>query len=229
MEISLKNVIDWLVKSLAFILVITIVFGLGGFLYTKYFVAPSYTASVKFYASGTEESTQYQMSHYQSVAHQYIEFLNINEFYDMVSRDLLEETGTEISPKAISSRIGFSSIIEETSSFFVIVTANDPNLTYSIAQSVARKAPEQIESFQQVGALEVVSNPVMPSAPSGPNLAKNTILSLAFGLVLSAAIVILREMLDNRIKSADEISELFGLPVFGVIPDFSAGDKKGVQ
>ena len=111
----------------------------------------------------------------------------------------------------------------------MIVNTGDANLSYNIALSIAEMAPEQIQNFQNVGALEVLSNPVMPTAPSSPNVLANSFIGLFLGFVLAAGVVVLREILDNRIKSADEITALFGLPIFGVVPDFSAGEKKGAQ
>ncbi len=215
-------------KGIVFVLALTLVFGAGAFVITKYFMEPVYTASVKFYASGTESNSQ-AINYYQSVAPQYVEFLNVNEFYEKVSADLKEDVGIQLSAKQIASCVNFSSIIEETSSFFVTIQTNDSNLSYNIALSIAEKAPEQIQSFENVGALEVLSNPVMPTLPSGPSTAKNTVTGLFLGFLLGASIVILREILDTRIKTADEISTLFGLPIFGVVPDFSASDKKGVR
>jgi len=226
-EITLKDLLDWMIKGIVFILVVAILFGVGAFVYTKYFIPPTYTAQVKFYASAAE-TNPYATAN-QAVAPQFVEFLNINEFNELVSKDMTEDTGMNLSPKEISSCLSFSSVIEDTSSFFVVVTTTDPTLTYSIALSVAEMGPEQIAKYENVGTLAVLSNPVMPTAPSGPNAVRNTFVGLVFGFVLAAAIVILRELTDNRIRSAEELSELFELPLFGIVPDFSSKDKKGVQ
>lgn len=227
MEITLKDLFDWVMKSIVFILVIAILFGAGAFVYTKYFIEPTYTAQVKFYASASESNNYSTLN--QSVAPQFIEFLNINEFNELVSKDLTEDTGMNISPKEIASCLSFSSVIEETSSFFVVVTTTDPTLTYSIALSVAEMGPIQIANYENVGTLSVLSNPTMPTAPSGPNSVRNTLVGLIFGFLLAVAIVVLRELTDNRIRSAEELTDLFGLPLFGVVPDFSSNEKKGVQ
>ena len=227
MEITLKDLLDWMVKGIVFILVFTILFGAIAFCYTKYFVAPTYTAQVKFYASADKTNAYTSMS--ESVAPQFVEFLNVNEFYEMVSKDLAEDTGVDLSPREIGSTLAFSSVIEETSSFFVGITTTDPTLTYSIALSVAKMGPSQIANYENAGTLSVLSNPVMPTAPSGPNTVRNTFVGLIFGFILSAAIVIIREITDNRIRSAEELSELFNLPLFGIVPDFSNSEKKGVK
>ncbi len=226
MEITLKDLFNWMMKGIVFILVVAILFGVGAFVYTKYFVAPTYTAQVKFFASASEDDMYSSLN--QTVAPQFVEFLNINEFYELVSKDLAESTETNVSPKEIASCLRFSSVIEETSSFFVLITTNDPTLTYSVALSVAEMAPVQIANYENIGSLSVLSNPVMPTSPSGPNVVRNTLVGLIFGFILSAAIVILRELTDNRIRSAEELTENFGLPLFGIVPDFSSHEKKGV-
>ncbi|MBR5294959.1 MAG: hypothetical protein IKU24_00035 [Clostridia bacterium] len=222
-EITLKNLLDWIVKGIAFILVIAILFGTGAFFYNKYFVDPVYSASVKFYASGIESVPTLG----QSVAPQYVEFLNVHEFYEMVSKDLLTNTNMEISPKEISSLLSFSSVVEETSSFFVQVTATDPEKAYHVALSVAKMGAERVASFSDVGALEIIENPTMPTVPEGAGAAKSAVLGAVVGFVLAAAIVVLKEIFDNRIKGPDEITEIFKIPVFGVVPDFSETGKKG--
>ena len=228
MEITTKKLFEWMMKGIALILVLSVVFGVGAFVYTKYFVAPSYVSNVKFYASGSPENKgQLLAEYYQTVAPQYIEFLNVNEFYEMVAQELEEKEGIFATPKEIASTIRFSAIIQDTSSFFVEVETSDPTLSYNIAMCVAELAPQQIQNFENVGALEVLSNPAIPVAPSGPSLLRNTLLGVIVGFLLGAGIVVLKELMDNRIKDPDEITELFGLPVFGIVPDFNSNKKKG--
>ena len=227
-EITIQALLKWIVKGIAFILIFTILFGVGAFVYTKYFVPSTYQASVKFYAGGTvENKSQYMADYYRSVAPQYIEFLNVNEFYEMVANDLLEDTGISLTPAQISASFTFSTIVTDTSSFYVTVETQDPSLTYNIAMSLAEMAPKRVESFENVGSLEVLSHPIMPTAPSGPNIARNTLVGLLLGFLLSTALVVIRELSDNRLRSPEEITESFGIPLFGIVPDFNLGDKKG--
>lgn len=226
MEFTLKDLFDWMMKGIVFILVVTILFGVGAFAYTKYFIPPTYTARVKFYASAAE-SNPYSSAN-KAVAPQFIEFLNINEFNELVSKDLAQDTGTILSPTQINSTLSFTSVIQDTSSFFVTVITNDPTLTYNIALSVAEMGPKQLDNYENVGELALLSNPVMPTAPSGPNTVRNTLAGLIFGFVLAVAIVVIRELTDNRIRSAEELAELVSLPLLGVVPDFSPKTRKGV-
>ncbi|MBQ3074849.1 MAG: hypothetical protein IJC26_02170 [Clostridia bacterium] len=223
MDISIKNIWEWISRAIVFILVVSFAFGVGAFIFNSYFVEPTYVASVKFYASGMETSPTLGTS----VAPQYVEFLNVNEFYDMVSKDLLEDTGVNLTPKEVSYMLSFSSVVQETSSFFVTVRSADPNLAYNVALSVAEKAPEQVDSFADVGVLEVIENPTLPTFPTGAGSLKVGMIGIVLGFLFASFVVVLKEILDNSIKTPDEITQLFDIPVFGTVPDFSANNKKG--
>ena len=64
----------------------------------------------------------------------------------------------------------------------------------------------------------VLAEAAPPLLPSSPKIVLNTILSVVLGLVLAIGAVILLEMVDRRVRTVDELSELLGLPVLGVLP-----------
>ena len=69
MEITFKNVVEWILKGISFVLAVSILFAAGAFVYNKYFMDPVYSTEVKFYASGLETNVSVQ----RSVASQYKE------------------------------------------------------------------------------------------------------------------------------------------------------------
>jgi len=54
--------------------------------------------------------------------------------------------------------------------------------------------------------------------PSEPQKAKLMALALALGLMFGSGFAFLREWLDYRLRSADEISAILGVPVLGTVP-----------
>lgn len=226
MEITLKNIWEWIVKGIAFILVVSIIFGLGGYVYSRYFVEPTYVASVKFFASGLgtmKNNPEFGVA----VAPQYAEFLNVKEFYETVSKDLLADTGKNLTPSEIAGMLDFSSVVEDTSTFFVTVTSSDADLAYNVALSVADEAPKRVEEFvDEDGKLQVIENPTLPTNSVGTGALKNATVALILGFLLACVIVVIKEIFDSSIKTSDEITQLFGIPVFGSVPDFS-DNKKG--
>ena len=49
------------------------------------------------------------------------------------------------------------------------------------------------------------------------------------GLVIAVIIVLLRSLLDNTVKSEEELKDRFDVPVLGEIPDFYESKKKGAR
>jgi len=70
---------------------------------------------------------------------------------------------------------------------------------------------QSVSSVVQV--VPAVANPV----PVEPNIWRNTILAALLGFLLAAVILIIRESLDDTVKTPNEISRKFGLPILGVI------------
>ena len=54
-----------------------------------------------------------------------------------------------------------------------------------------------------------------------------TLIGLLIGLVLSAGIVILAHLLDNTIRTGDDLRTRFDYPILGEIPDFESAESKG--
>lgn len=64
----------------------------------------------------------------------------------------------------------------------------------------------------------LLAQAVPPLLPSSPKIITNTILSIVLGLVLAVGAAIVLEMIDRRLRTVEEVSELLGLPVLGVLP-----------
>jgi len=70
----------------------------------------------------------------------------------------------------------------------------------------------------QTGNAELVQRANVPSAPSSPNLRRNLVLGILFGAILGLALASLLDRTDRRLKSVEELEEVYGLPVLGRIP-----------
>ena len=227
-EINLKTLLDWIMKGIVFIVVITLLAGTGAFLYTRYFVPKTYKAEVKFCAGSEDTGNGTSgFNYYKSVAPQLVELLNVREFYDEVAVKLSSIGEKEYTGSDVQGMVKFSGVVEETSIFYARVTAKEPTEAYNVAVAVAECAPDRIKAKRSSDTLMVASMPVVPTSPASPNVRNNTVYGALAGLVLSVFLVIMKELLDNNIKTSEEITELFGLPVLGVVPDFSNQEKEG--
>lgn len=59
---------------------------------------------------------------------------------------------------------------------------------------------------------------LVPDAPSSPNLLVNLLISFLLGAALATAIAVLREVFDDRVRTADEMERRLNLPALGRTP-----------
>ncbi len=73
----------------------------------------------------------------------------------------------------------------------------------------------------------VVDPAMVPSTPSRPAKARNIALAFIVGLVGGIGLALLREYLDNTVKTPDDIETLARLPSLAVVPAFSESNGNG--
>jgi capsular exopolysaccharide synthesis family protein len=64
----------------------------------------------------------------------------------------------------------------------------------------------------------IVTSAKTPTAPSKPKTTRNVGLGLAAGILLGLAACVLVDNMDDSIRTKDELQELLGVPVLGLIP-----------
>jgi len=83
---------------------------------------------------------------------------------------------------------------------------------------LARLNQTSLESQTTQSNAYVLARAVPPIVPSSPKVGRNVALSLVIGLMLAIGAAMLLEFVDRRVRTFDEISELVGLPLLGVLP-----------
>jgi capsular exopolysaccharide synthesis family protein len=77
------------------------------------------------------------------------------------------------------------------------------------------------------GDVHVVQAATVPTSPSSPKVARNTIIGAVLGLAIGLGVALLIQRFDRRLRDRDELQESFGLPLLGTIPDSRALSDQG--
>jgi tyrosine-protein kinase len=80
----------------------------------------------------------------------------------------------------------------------------------------------EILTSLQTGNAELVQRAVPPTSAASPKPARNVALGIILGIVLAAALTLLREQLDRRVRDAEDVREVIDLPVLANIPESRA-------
>jgi capsular exopolysaccharide synthesis family protein len=99
------------------------------------------------------------------------------------------------------------------------VGRNDLQTAEALVASLSSKL-EQLRINQELatGSASVLASAVVDPVPVSPSHIRDAGLGLVIGLFVGLCVVFLVEQLDTKIRSSQEIEEIYGAPVLGSIP-----------
>ena len=97
------------------------------------------------------------------------------------------------------------------------VTGTDAKETAKVAKAIASSVSTVAQS------INVIDEAKTPEAPSGPKRTLYIAVAFLAGIFIAVAYVVLADMLNTRIRGAEEAEELLGIPVVGRIPAMKGG------
>ncbi len=83
---------------------------------------------------------------------------------------------------------------------------------------LTRLSQTSLEGQATLSNSYVLAEAVPPVRPTSPKVELNIAISFVLGLMLALGSVFLFEFMDRRVRSVDEVNDLLGLPIFGVLP-----------
>lgn len=234
LDANVQKLLMLVLKKWKLILIVALIGTMAAYFYTANFVDLTYTSTVEFLAYTqdakqdlTDSSTASQtvsntskMNYAIKMLNTYIELFQTNEFNQTVAEELNEENGQNYSGSDIKGAVTIETV-PDTAMFKITVTTKDADTSYQIAKQLETSIPKKMDNTNN----GLVSASVEDSARKATTFEKlgypkKCAIGFMAGAVLAIAFVILRDLLDVRIKSSDELSERYGVPILGTIPEF---------
>jgi chain length determinant protein EpsF len=100
---------------------------------------------------------------------------------------------------------------------FSVLTNEMENARRAYEMATQRYNQTSLEGQSKQADIAVLTAATAPLSPDGPRVLLNTLLSVVVGSIVGFGIVLILELLDQRVRSALHLSEAFGLPVLGVL------------
>lgn len=220
MEIDLKKAITVLIAHLKIIIASAVVLGAVFFLVSRFLLTPVYTSQTLLHVSNmTERKSSIVTTSDVQVSRELLDtcvvILNSRTVLDKVA----EQSGLEYTANQIKNMISAQSV-SSTEIFKISVTHTNPKEAQIIADTITRVAPAEFKRVMNGGAVSIVDYATYPVTPSAPNIPRNTVLGVLLGALVTAALFILIEAMDTRVRDEFTLEEEFNLPIIGVIPSF---------
>jgi len=187
--------------------------------YTANFVTPTYKASVTMYVNNNSSNSDTVSSANLAVAIQlantYVKIIQSESVLEKV----VQETGLNLTPTQVRGMLS-AEVVDETEIFRVNVISPNAEMSADIANAIANIAPGEISEIIDGSKAKVIDYAKVPSGKNAPNITSSGILGGLVGAVLSCAVIVVILVVDKRIKSEEDLTATYSLPVLGAIPDF---------
>lgn len=240
-DANVRKILVALFKKWQLIVIIAVIGGMLGYFYTAKFTTLTYTSSVEFMAyavdsqqeisdsSGSSSSGEYvrssntsKMNYAMKMLPTYIEIFNTNTFDNRVANDLNKRINANYTADTIKNALSIESI-NDTAIFQFSVNTTDIDLSYEIARQLEVTVPKVMEETNN----GLVKSSVQDEATRARNseslgYPKKIALGSIIGAFVAAAYIVLRNILDIRIKTEEELVEKYNIPVLGSIPNFES-------
>ncbi|WP_294162142.1 YveK family protein [uncultured Senegalimassilia sp.] len=219
---TLLELLQLMRKHLKLVILLPIVCALAMGVYSYAFMANTYTASTSMYvlAKQTSANSDNAANYSNLNASQML----ANDVSTLLKSDRI--AADTVKNLHLDSLKGYSTkVTSETTSRVITlsVTGSDPDTSAAIANEMASNVSKVAQQVMDVQSVNVIDQAVSPSSPSGPNRSMYIAVALLAGLFIAIAIVVVSDMLNTKVRNADEVEELLGLPVIGRMPAVKGG------
>lgn len=129
-----------------------------------------------------------------------------------------EQLDLGLSVEALTNKITVTNA-ENSQVVNVSVQDPDPAIAVDIANTTAAVFQEEIQELMKVDNVSILSPAVVKENPSpvAPNPMLNMAIAAVVGLMLGVGIAFLLEYLDTSLKNEQDIEDVLGIPLLGVI------------
>ena len=215
LEIDLMQVFYAVKKHIVAIMLAGMICGIAALVITKLFITPMYTAENSMLVLATEKiSTTSDLALGQQLSYDYNVLITSRPVLDKVIEDL------ELDMSYVSLKNSISISKPNDARILVIqVKHAEPQLAYDIVRAVADEASKFIEETMEVKRPKIIDPGVVPTEKTSPSTTKNTLIGAFLGALLVGGIVVLQAVLDDTIKSEEDIEKYLGMSTLSCVPD----------
>ena len=216
MEIDLREIFYALKKRIFMILAVGLLCGCLSCVYTKFFMTPVYTSTSSMLVL-TKETTLSSLADLQMGSQLTKDYTVLTTSREVLQK-VIENQELNISYKALKSCITLDNPTD-TRILNVSVTYPDAEKAKAIVDELANVASSYIGDKMEVIPPKIIEDGEIPTVQTSPSMSKNTMLGLLAGLILSAGIVVVITIMNDSIKTEDDIEKYLGISTLAVVPD----------
>ena len=218
-EIDVFQLVKVLWKRKFLIVLTAIIAGLAAFAYSSFVIKPQYTSTTRIYVVNRNQADKPGLTNQDLQAGAYL----VKDYREIIlSQDVLEKVVADqkltMDAKTLGRKVSVT-VPADTRIVSISVRDGNPEEASRIANALREVAAQKIISVTRVSDVTTLEEARPATSPSSPNIRRNTMIATIAGVGFVTIIVLLVELLDDRVKRPEDIEEVMHISLLGVIPN----------
>lgn len=188
----------------------------GAFCYAKFAIDPTYESTTSVYVISRQNentTTTSDMTLSTQIMKDFAAFAKCRTVVESV----IDELNLDLSVRELQKLIEVSSA-SDTRILYITVTHTDPAMAQKIADATREVAAQFVVNVMNVEAVNLAERANLPTEKVAPSISKYTMLGGFLGVFLAVAVIAVLFLLDDSIKTPDDVEKYLQLSTLGSIP-----------
>lgn len=214
-QIDLVELFFRLLESVKYIILATVLGAILLGLYTFFLVTPQYRSTAKLYVLNSSDSVL-NLSDFQVGSYLASDYQEVFKTWEVNER-VIANLGLDYSYTQLQEMVTVSNP-SNTRILYITVQSADPAEAAVIANEYADVVREYIAETMATEKPNILSSALESIKPVSPNKTLNVLLGAFAGAVIAVIVIVVLYLLDDKIKSTDDIARYAGIPTLSVVP-----------
>ncbi len=217
MEIDLRELFAVLKSKLWLMILIGLIVAAGAGVATKTLLTPQYESTSKMYVvSKSADLTSLTLSDLQLGTQLTKDYMVLIQSRT-VTEQVIANLGLNMTHEKLLSCMSISNPTD-TRILEITVTYPDAYIAKQMADEITKVASQKISEIMDMAEPNAVEEGVVSLNPVSPSLRKNVMIGGLLGVFLVAGIVCVLYLLDDTVKSTEDVQKYLAVTTIGVIP-----------
>ena len=218
-ELDLRGLLDLFISKIFQIILIVIVAVGIGVVYTIGFTVPKYSSSTTLVLTGSNSPTAdnsittADITLNSKLVATYSQLIKSNKVLSQVTSNL----NLSLNQGKLKKNISVTEV-EDAEMIKITVTNENPEVAAKVANETAKVFCGQVAEIYGINNVHILDEAEVSKAPSNINHTKDVIIFFFIGVVVAVVYVLVLNMFDTTVKTAEDIEKGLGLPVLVSIP-----------
>lgn len=216
-DINLRELSGILLRKSWIIVLTAVTLAIVAFLYSKYSLTPMYQSTTKIYVMSKQDTsaavTFNDLQTGSQLTNDYMTLIKSRPVTEKVIADL----GLDLTHNQLVDMISVYNP-SNTRVLHITIEYIDPYMAKEIADAIREASAIHISNVMNIEKVNIVEEANVAENPSSPSVMRNTVIGGMLGVLIAGAAIVLITIMNDTIKTPDDIERYLGISVLSSIP-----------